>query len=119
MLTPVLLKIPVSDLARSVSFYEQAFGLRAVFVAEQYGWGQMEGAGIGFALYVPGKGGGDRHPGGSVDFHLAHADLESLLVQVQGSAPDAAIMANDDGSRSLEVEDPDGNVLKIMAQPAG
>ncbi|MEM6762598.1 MAG: VOC family protein [Pseudomonadota bacterium] len=110
-----LIKVPVSDLARAVSFYEVALGVRAVFVAEEYGWAQLDGLGTPFALYVPGKGGGDRALSGSVDFHLSHPDVDALHATVSAVAADAVLAKNDDGSRSLEFSDPDGNTLKVMA----
>lgn len=109
-----LVKIPVSDLQRAVSFYEAALDLRAGFVSEKYGWAQLDGASISFALYTPGQGGGNRTPGGTVDFHLSHDRLDALQAMAATVAPDAIIHANADGSRSLEFTDPDGNLLKIM-----
>lgn len=114
MLGVDLLKVPVSELLPSVALYRAALGLEPAFVAEEYGWAQLEGASVGIALYVPGKGGGARTPGGSVDFHLWTNDLELLLDLARSATETAAIHQNDDGSRSLEPENPDGNVLKIM-----
>ena len=109
-----VLKIPVTKLDRSVRFYETALGLKAAFMAEEFGWAQLEGAGVPLALYVPGKGGGDRPVGGSLDFHLGSPALDDLLAAVKTVAPDAALHENADGSRSLEFSDPDGNLVKIM-----
>jgi catechol 2,3-dioxygenase-like lactoylglutathione lyase family enzyme len=114
MLGVGLLTIPVTDIDRSVSFYEEALGLAAKFVAAEYGWAQLDGASVAMALYVPGKGGGDRPPGGSVDFHLTHDRLDELHRTVRRAQPDAAVHSNDDGTRSLEFRDPDGNAIKIM-----
>lgn len=114
MLKVALLKVPVTDLSRSVAFYEAALGLQAGFVAEAHGWAQLDGAGVPMALYVPGRGGGNRTPGGSVDFHLSHPALDQLSERAATVAPDAAVFVNDDGSASLEFRDPDGNLLKII-----
>lgn len=114
-----LVKIPVESLSASVSFYEAALGLKAGFVSETYGWAQLDGASFALALYVPGKGGGGRTPGGTVDFHLSHDQIDTLEQQVSKSAPDATVHANADGSRSLEFSDPDGNILKIMERRNG
>ena len=67
------------------------------------------------ALYKPGMGGGNRQPGGSVDFHLAATDLEALRDRLNCYDPvlKAAIFKNDDGSETLEFSDPDGNEFKI------
>jgi predicted enzyme related to lactoylglutathione lyase len=114
MLGVALLKVPVSDLHRARFFYEAAFGLQAKVVVETYGWAQLDGISVALALYVPGKGGGARAPGGSLDFHLTHPDLDELLERVRRVVPEAAIYENDDGSRSLELADPDGNLIKVM-----
>lgn len=114
MIGLALLKIPVSDLARSVVFYEQVLGHQAAFTAEEYGWAQFDFADIGLALYVPGKGGGDRVIGGSLDFHLHHPDLADLRKNLPDDADQVGIHENADGSKSLEFCDPDGNVIKIM-----
>lgn len=117
MLELAFLKVPVSDLQRAVAFYTHALSLTAVFVAEEYGWAQLQDGALSLALYMPGKGGGNRQPGGSVDFQLAHPDIETLQSRIREHFPDgkAEIFSNDDGSRSLEFADPDGNELKIMA----
>lgn len=114
MLGVSLLKIPVRDLRASVTFYEQALGLQVEFAAEEYGWAQLDGASVALALYQPGRGGGHREPGGSVDFHLSHDRLDELLARVRAAGVKAVIHRNDDGSASLEFRDPDGNSLKIM-----
>lgn len=112
-----LLKIPISEFERAVAFYETGLGLAKVFAAEEYGWAQFDADGLPIALYVTGKGGGNRSPGGSVDFHLVHADLDALRTRLIQSYPDcgAEVFENNDGSRSLEFSDPDGNELKVMA----
>ncbi|WP_299043767.1 VOC family protein [uncultured Tateyamaria sp.] len=109
-----LLKIPVSDLARSVPFYETVLGQPAAFVAAEFGWAQFHHPEPGLALYVPGQGGGDRTPGGSVDFHLSAQDIDALRDRIAAIADTARIHENADGSRSLEFKDPDGNDIKIM-----
>jgi catechol 2,3-dioxygenase-like lactoylglutathione lyase family enzyme len=78
-----LLKIPVTDIDRAVAFYHEAPGLAATFVAGEYGWAQLDGASVAIALYLPGKGGGNRSPGGSVDFHLTHNRLDEVQATVR------------------------------------
>ncbi|MEM7694834.1 MAG: hypothetical protein AAF318_10310 [Pseudomonadota bacterium] len=107
------------ELAIATRFYERALGLTPVFVSEEYGWAQMEGAAIPLALYVPGNGGGDRQPGGTVDVHLSAQNLDEHIKTAKSVATDAAIHANADGSRSLEFTDPDNNIIRIMETPAG
>jgi predicted enzyme related to lactoylglutathione lyase len=113
MLGVALIKVPVADLARAVAFYEAAFGLQAKTVVEADGWALLDGISVALALYVPDKGGGNRPPGGSVDFNLSHDRIDELLQRVARVDPDAAIRVND-GSRCLELRDPDGNRLKVM-----
>ena len=114
MLNVTLLKIPVTNLQQSVKFYESVLGLSASCVVDEYGWAQLDGATVAIALYVPGRGGGQRSPGGSVDFHLGHSQLDELKIHISTIIETVAIHTNDDGSRSLELLDPDGNKLKIM-----
>src|SRR5438045_9781318 len=66
-----LLKIPVTDVRRSADFYRDALGFHEEFVVEQYGWAQLKAGELPLALYIPGKGGGDGHVGGSTGFHLS------------------------------------------------
>ncbi|EKU96295.1 lactoylglutathione lyase-like lyase [Leptolyngbya sp. PCC 7375] len=114
MLNVTLLKIPVTDLQQSVKFYESVLGLSARYIVEEYGWAQLDGATVAIALYVPGRGGGQRSPGGSVDFHLGHSQLDELKRRASNVTKTVAIHNNNDGSRSLEFLDPDGNEIKIM-----
>ncbi|MEM9006099.1 MAG: VOC family protein [Cyanobacteria bacterium P01_F01_bin.86] len=114
MLNVTLLKIPVTNLQQSVKFYESVLGLSASCIVEEYGWAQLDGATVAIALYVPGRGGGQRSPGGSVDFHLGHNQLDELKNRVSTVIETVAIHTNDDGSRSLEFLDPDNNKIKIM-----
>lgn len=96
-------------------FYTALFDAAPVSEAAEYGWAQFDLGGLPLALYIPGKGGGDRAPGGSVDFHLAYDDLDALTGRLADSAgAEAALHHNADGSRSFECRDPDGNLLKIM-----
>ncbi|MEM1064895.1 MAG: VOC family protein [Pseudomonadota bacterium] len=110
-----LLKIPVHDLEAAIKFYAALFATEPVFAAEAYGWAQFDLGGLPLALYVPGMGGGDRAPGGSVDFHLATSGADALAGRLS-DFPDAGAgtFENADGSRSFECRDPSGNLLKIM-----
>jgi|AACY02.2.fsa_nt_gi Predicted ring-cleavage extradiol dioxygenase len=109
-----LIRLPVTDISSATRFYSALLEQEPDVEAPEFGWAHYEAAALTLALYVPGQGGGDRPPGGSADFHLAHADLEGLLARIAPHAADAAIHDNADGSRSLELSDPDGNALKIM-----
>lgn len=115
MLRLGLLKVPTPDLAQAIPFYTTLLDRTPEFVAEEFGWAQF-GGDPALALYVPGQGGGDRPPGGSVDFHLVHSDIDALCATLIQKHPEAGagIHENADGSRSLECRDPAGNLLKIM-----
>ena len=112
-----LLKIPVTDIAKSAEFYRDVLKFKSEFVAEKYGWAQFSAGDLSLALYKPGMGGGDGKPGGSTGFHLAlppdqfdglAADLLKLGVLV-----DNRIQHGDDGTTYVQVRDPDGNVLNV------
>ena len=110
-----LLKIPVTDLERAAAFYRDVLGFTEVFVVVEYGWGQFQVDELPIALYVPGMGGGDRQPGGSIDFHLEVSDVEAChdAWVEQGAVIPAGVVRSDEGSSFFEVTDPDGNALKI------
>jgi catechol 2,3-dioxygenase-like lactoylglutathione lyase family enzyme len=112
-----LLKIPVTDIARSANFYRDALKFKPEFVAEQYGWAQFDAGGLPLALYKPGMGGGDGKPGGSTGFHLSLPPVQFDLIAAdllkQGVLIDNRIQRGDDGTTYVQVRDPDGNVLNI------
>ncbi len=112
-----LLKVPVSDIDRACAFYSVLLDRAPDVRVPEYGWAHFALPDLTLALYVPGKGGGDRPPGGSVDFHLTHPDPEVVLDRLRPLQRDAAMHKNDDGSLSLDCRDPDGNGLRIMACP--
>jgi len=113
-----LLKIPVSDIQRSATFYRDALGFRQEFVSPQYGWAQLAAGDVPVALYRPGMGGGDGHIGGSTGFHLSlpapRFDTLAAALLVQGVLVEGRVHHGDDGTVFLDVRDPDGNTLKIM-----
>lgn len=65
-----LLKVPVTDIHRSVAFYRDELGFEPQFVVEEFGWAQLVAQELPLALYVPGQGGGSGNVGGSAGFHL-------------------------------------------------
>ncbi|MEM8811428.1 MAG: VOC family protein [Pseudomonadota bacterium] len=116
MIRLAFLKLPVRDLKRAVNFYEAVFDMELDYVAEEYGWALLEGDQLSLALYVPGKGGGNREPGGSVEFQLLHPDVAALHAVLHQEFPGskAGLHDHDDGARSLEFTDPEGNEVKIL-----
>jgi predicted enzyme related to lactoylglutathione lyase len=110
-----LLKIPVSSLARSISFYEILFGGKPEFASEAHGWAQFNLGQVTIALYSAGFGEDDRRAGGSLDFHLLVSQLESLrdrLRERRACVP-GGLLCGANGSRSMDITDPDGNVLRL------
>ena len=61
-------KIPVDNLNDAIAFYTEKLFFSLLFREDSFGWAtvQLENQNVG--LYIPGKGGGDRKAGGSVDF---------------------------------------------------
>lgn len=114
-----LIKIPVSQIQVSLRFYEKHLGIQNIFYEETYGWAQFDLDGIPFALYQVGLGGGNRELGGSIDFHLA-LDEHNFNQRAQswleaGVLDENRIHQGNDGSKFVEIIDPDSNKLKIMS----
>lgn len=113
-----LLKIPVTDVARSVAFYRDAMGFTEGFVAEEYGWAQLSAGNLSLALFVPGMGGGDAKVGGSAWFHLALAasefDVLAERIQEREALAEDRVHRGNDGTVFIDVLDPDGNVVKVV-----
>lgn len=57
-----LIKIPVSDIEKSVAYYRDAMGLAKSFSVPEYGWAQLQLGKLPFCLYVLGKGSGGSTP---------------------------------------------------------
>lgn len=112
-----LLKIPVSNVQKSAEFYKTKLGFTVDFIAEKFGWANLSSGTFSMALYEPGKGGGNREIGGSVDFHLIldGVEFEPLAISLKeaGLLVEDMIHTGADGSTFIEVEDPDKNTLKI------
>ena len=112
-----LLKIPVSDIARSAAFYRDALGFAEQFVAEEYGWAQMQAGELPLGLYVPGMGGGDGPMGVGMGFHLSLLpdafDALAAELLARGALVEDRVHEGDDGTAFLMVRDPDGNTLNI------
>lgn len=114
----LLVKIPVPDLEEGVALYREVFGWEATFVAEAYGWAQLQAGEVPIALYVPGKGGGNRTPGGSVDVHLGlepgEFDRVVEKAREKGCLVDGRVHTGDDGTTFVEIRDPGGNLLRVF-----
>ncbi len=114
-----IIKLPVKDLKRAVAFYRDKLGFQELFVVEEYGWGQLQRDQVPLALYLPGKGGGDRPVGGSADFHFSVDDIVELAKEWMEKGADLGqgLVSGDDTTVFLEFPDSEGNVLKVIQQP--
>ncbi|MBI2920323.1 MAG: VOC family protein [Planctomycetes bacterium] len=110
-----LVKIPVSDLARSAKYYREALGLTEEFAVVEYGWAQYATGGVPLCLYVPGKGGGLGEAGKCNSLHLITADIQSTreAMQLRGARV-SEMRKGDDGYRGFDITDPDGNVIQVV-----
>jgi catechol 2,3-dioxygenase-like lactoylglutathione lyase family enzyme len=113
-----LLKIPVTDIERSAQFYKQSLGFKLTFQAPEYGWAQFQAGELELALYIPGKGGGERIIGGNVDFHLVldGDDFDQLAPALKGASflVEDMIHTGNDGSTFIDIRDPDENIIKVF-----
>ena len=110
-----LVKVPVSDLARSLRFYELLFGCKPEFASDAHGWAQFNLGSLTIALYAAGFGEDDRRPGGSLDFHLLVSELDGLRqrLSARGACATGGLLCGANGSRSMDLTDPDGNVIRL------
>jgi len=113
-----LLKIPVSNVSVSKTFYITVLKFKQVFFSEIYGWAQLQCGDIELALYEPNKGGGNRQVSGDVDFHLRlnSDDFEKLAQELLklDVLKDQMIHQGNDKTYFVEVVDPDNNIIKII-----
>ena len=113
-----LLKVPVSDIEISSKFYEMDLGFEIDFVAPEYKWAQMKTGEISVALYTPGKGGGERKIGGSVDFHLILEGKEfdelAQKMKAEQKLSGGMIHQGADGTTFIDILDPDENLIKVF-----
>ncbi len=110
-------KIPISDIQRSANFYKEHLGFSIAFQSEEYGWVSIEKGSVDIGLYVPGKGGGNRALGGSVDFSLSIADFEQTHSVLREKGVEVSeIKDTDDGMQVFSITDPDQNKLIICKE---
>lgn len=114
-----MIKIPVTDLNRAVTFYRDVIGMEVEEVAEEYGWAYLLAGTIAMGLYVPGMGAGDRAPGGTVDFQIEVDNVVQLYERLRARRAliPEGVFQSDDGTHCMELIDPDGNILTITERP--
>lgn len=107
-------KIPVKDISKATSYYRDKLGFTIDFVVEEYGWASINRDGAKLGLYVAGKGGGNRAPGGSIDFSFVITDFEKYHEELKTKGVKISdIQDTDDGMKVFDVFDPDGNEIVI------
>lgn len=111
-------KVPVSDVTRAAAFYRDGLGLTEDFVVAEYGWAQLSTATVPICLYVPGKGGGAREPGGDTGIQLRVADAAVMHARLSGDdGVDGELSTGDDGTVTFMARDPDGNLVQVAQMP--
>ena len=72
-------KIPVDNLDDAIEFYTKKLFFSLLFREDSFGWAtvQLENQNVG--LYIPGKGGGDRAVGGTIDFSFLIDDFQKYF----------------------------------------
>lgn len=105
-------KIPVSDLSKATAFYRDKLRFTIDFEAEEYGWASISRDEAEVGLYIPGKGGGTRPPGGSIDFSFVITDFETYYqTLIDNGVKVSDLIETNDGMNVFEVSDQDGNEI--------
>ena len=115
-----LVKIPVTDFARSCAWYREVLGLGEDFAVDEFGWAQYDVGSVPLCLYQVGMGGGDGLPGGDTGLHLTVEDAGELhaALQQRGAQLPGGLETSADGLTFFLVSDPDGNSIKILQRTA-
>ena len=105
-------RIPVNNISKATTFYRDKLQFTVDFEAEEYGWASISKDGAEVGLYVPGKGGGTRTPGGSIDFSFVATDFDDYHATLtNNNVKVSEIIATNDGMQVFDVVDPDGNEI--------
>ena len=90
------LAIAVTDVAASVRWYQDNFACRVAY--QDATWALLKFANTSMALVIPAQ-------------HPPH-----IGIQVDDAARFGTLITHRDGTRSVYVNDPDGNALEMMAR---
>ena len=108
---------PVTDLARAARFYRDVLGLRQEIFSEEWHWAEFDCGNLTLAL----KGASPRAEiGYSGRLALAVDDIDAAVRAVKQSGAKIVSGPTDYGvCRSVEVLDPDGNLLILHRRADG
>ena len=112
-----LVKLPVENFSRAVTFWRDVVGLPAEFAVEEFGWAQFTTGSLPLCLYQVGKGGGDGTPGngGEANFHLETDDATAAHARIASAGGTVEeLHKSPDGSTFFMLVDPEGNRVKVM-----
>jgi catechol 2,3-dioxygenase-like lactoylglutathione lyase family enzyme len=108
--------VRVQDMARAKAFY-QALGLRVTWDADDWSYLQSPGSGDGIALLGPGYTVAGPH----FAFHFHdRAEVDAVHAQLVAAGHRAGpVHDHRDGTASFYLQDPEGNWLEMLYEPAG
>jgi len=109
-LTRIAPEIPVTDLQRSVEYYEQKLGFRLAMQMPAGDYAIVERDGVAIHLFEDHS---QVHP--PVGVHIFTPDLEELYSEIQqrGARVSQGIIQKPWGNRDFRVNDDSGNELKF------
>ena len=103
------LLVPVSDLARSVSFYQDVLGLSLVWLERQQGHAAVDASGVLLVLSTHEPPG---HGGPVIAFDIEDIEFVSTALREKGVHFPNGIDEHG-GRRTARFADPDGNALEL------
>ncbi len=106
------LSVPVSDLAASIAWYQQIFGMEVLYQMDELGWCEMSSpvskVNLGLSQVEQVKLGETTPTWGVVDINKAKQALESQQVSLDGD-----VQVIDGMVKLLTFYDPDGNPIML------
>jgi len=106
-------KIPVDNLNDAIAFYTEKLFFSLLFREDSFGWATVQLDNQNVGLYIPGKRGGDRKAGGSVDFSFLIDDFQNYFEKVKEKTKEDSpdVITTADNLKIFESTDPSGNVI--------